>query len=308
MPTLDLNIDIYIEHLRSVRGASLHTVKAYAEDLLQFAEFAGKRGFGAPEDVDTVVVRAYLAYLTTERKLAKSSVARKMAALRSFFRHMVRRGVLTRSPTVNIATPRKQNPLPKFLGEDAMADLLGAPDTSRPDGVRDQAILEVLYASGMRASELVALDLTDIVLTGVGEGEARIRRGKGGKERIALLGKSAVTALQAYHRSARPVLLGKQATNAVFLNRWGGRLSDRGVRRLFDKYCESVATVHKITPHTLRHTFATHLLDHGADLRVVQELLGHADLATTQIYTHVTTQRMQDVYEKAHPLARGDDG
>jgi len=302
---MDTHIEAFVAHLKMVRGASAHTVKAYAEDLFQFAEWARERGATDPARVETGTLREYLAHLTTGRGLARTTAARKMASLRAFFRYLVRRGVVARSPAQQIVTPRKAAPLPKFLSEDAVGALLSAPDQSRPDGLRDRALLEVLYASGVRASELVALDLSDVVFDG-DEATARIRHGKGGKERIALLGSGAVAALQTYlgaqgrgalaHGAAKP-------TNAVFLNRWGGRLSDRGVRRVFDKYCESVAASHKITPHTLRHTFATHLLDHGADLRVVQELLGHADLATTQIYTHVSTTRLKDAYDKAHPRA-----
>lgn len=303
---MDNLIAAYLDHLQTVRAASPHTVKAYAEDMSQFAAFAEARGVTDPARVDTTLVRAFLADLTTNRELARTTVARKMASLRAFFRFLLRRGVVTTSPAQNIATPRRQTPLPKFLGEDAMDDLLAAPDASKPDGLRDRAILELLYASGMRASELVALDLNDLSLDADGEGEARIRRGKGGKERVALIGRSAVMAIQTYRERARPALCttASAPTTALFVNRWGGRLSDRGVRRLFDKYCGTVASAHKITPHTLRHTFATHLLDHGADLRVVQELLGHADLSTTQVYTHVTTTRLLDVYDKAHPSAK----
>ncbi len=307
---MDAEIENFIGHLRAVRAASPHTVKAYAEDLMQFATWSmeahGTRRVG---EVETAQVRAFLAYLTTERGLARTTVARKMASLRAFFRFLQRRGLIASSPAQAIRTPKRQASLPKFLGEDAMTDLLQAPDASKPDGLRDRAILEVLYASGMRASELVALDIGDISVDSHGEGEARIRRGKGGKERVALLGRSAIAAIRHYQETGRLALCantahGTKPSPALFVNRWGGRLSDRGVRRLFDKYCGAVATVHKITPHTLRHTFATHLLDRGADLRVVQELLGHADLATTQIYTHVTTQRIQEAYEKAHPSAK----
>jgi integrase/recombinase XerC len=301
---IESHIDPFIDHLRSVRGASAHTVKAYAEDLLQFAAYGEKKSVVDVAGVDTAFVRGYLAYLTTDRGLSRASVARKMASLRAWFRYLTRRGVLPKSPAANIATPKKQSSLPKFLGEGDTDDLLSAPDSSRADGVRDRAILEVLYASGIRASELVALDIADLTLAD-DEGEARIRRGKGGKERIALLGGPAVSALRKYLTIARPSLLAAASDNALFLNRSGGRLSDRGVRRLFDKYNSAVASAHKITPHTMRHTFATHLLDHGADLRVVQELLGHSDLATTQVYTHVTTRRIQDAYANAHPLATG---
>ncbi len=301
-------IDSFLAHLSAVRGASPHTIKAYAEDLRQFAEFLETRSIGTVAAIETAHIRAYLAFLADERSLSRASIARKAAAVRAFFRFLLRRGIVTRSPAQNLSTPRKRQSLPKVLNEDAIDALLAAPDASRPDGLRDRAILEVLYASGMRASELVGLDMADLRLSENGEGEARIRHGKGNKERIALLGRPAVAAVQTYIGRGRCVLLAeaKKATDALFLNRFGGRLSDRGVRRLFDKYCAVVVASHKITPHTLRHTFATHLLDNGADLRVVQELLGHADLATTQVYTHVSTKRLQEVYDSAHPLANAD--
>lgn len=303
---MDDLIDAFVAHLQAVRSASPHTTKAYSEDLGQFAEFARTQGVVNVSEVETAHLRAFLAYLTDTHGMARTSIARKAASLRAFFKYLVRREILARSPAQNLATPRRQASLPRFLTEDAVGALLTAPDASRPDGLRDRAILEVLYASGMRASELVALDQADVRFTPEDEGTARIRRGKGGKERMALLGSASVTAIRRYQEAGRPALLNQaeRPTDALFLNRWGGRLSDRGVRRLFDKYCDVVATAHKVTPHTLRHSFATHLLDNGADLRVVQELLGHADLSTTQVYTHVTTSRMKDVYDKAHPRSR----
>lgn len=309
---LSLYFDAFAAHLSAVRGASVHTIRAYIADLEQFAAFAKKRGVTEAAAVDTALVRAFLADLTGEQGLARTTVARKAASVRAFFRYLARRGIVARSPVQNIVTPRKRVSLPNYLGEDAVADLLRAPDTSRPDGLRDRAILETLYASGIRAGELVALDCADITPdTQSGEGVLRIRRGKGNKERIALLGRSAMDALNTYLSEGRPLLNGKSArggSDALFLNRFGGRLSDRGIRRLFDKYCDSVAAAHKITPHTLRHTFATHLLDNGADLRIVQELLGHADLSTTQVYTHVSTSRMQETYKKAHPRSTDERG
>ena len=310
---MEIQRDAFLSHLQTVRGASPHTLRAYAQDIAQFVDFAEVRhNIRAAESVDTPLIRAYIAHLTAERGLARTTVARKAASVRAFFRFLTRRGEIARSPVQNIVTPRKNAPLPKFLNEDATSDLLAAPNAQTPAGLRDRAILEVLYASGMRAGELVGLQTGDISFdTETGEGAARIRQGKGNKERIALLNQSSVRALAAYLEGGRPVLAQaakmktpvSPASPALFLNKWGGGLSDRGVRRLFDKYCDTVAASHKITPHSLRHTFATHLLDHGADLRVVQELLGHADLSTTQVYTHVSSARMKEAYGKAHPRA-----
>ena len=306
---MDRHIETFVSHLAGVRGASAHTIKAYAEDLAQFARFAEEaRGVRDAGAVDAADVRAFLAHLSAERGLARTTIARKSAAIRAFFRFLARRGIVGGNPAQAVSAPRKQETLPRFLPEEGVALLLQAPDTTRPDGLRDRAILEVLYASGMRAGELVALDVEDVAFTDEGEGETRVRRGKGNKERIALLGRVAVEALGDYLANGRPVLAGrgKRATGALFLNKLGGRLSDRGVRRIFDKYCEQVGAATKATPHMLRHSFATHLLDRGADLRVVQELLGHADLSTTQVYTHVTTARLKDAYARAHPRANED--
>lgn len=298
MPTspFDDRIAAFCGHLKDVRGASEHTVKAYAEDLTQFAAWAKC----APAAVTPEQARAWIAHLTTERGLARASVARKAASLRAFYRWLVRRGMATLSPAEGLTVPKKRRPLPRFLTEDSMADLLAAPDPHEPGGLRDRAILETLYASGLRAAELVGLDTSDLELE-TSEGVVRVRHGKGGKERLGLLGSGAVRALEAYLSAGRPLLVSPKTDDALFLNRFGGRLTDRSLRRLFDKYCAQVAASHKITPHSLRHTFATHLLDHGADLRVVQELLGHADLATTQIYTHVSTARLEETYARAHP-------
>lgn len=306
---MDRHIEIFVSHLAGVRGASAHTIKAYAEDLAQFARFAEEaRGVQEAGAVDAADVRAFLAHLASERGLARTTIARKAAAIRAFFRFLARRGIVAGNPAQAVSAPRKRETLPRFLPEEGVALLLLAPDATRPDGLRDRAILEVLYASGMRAGELVALDVDDVAFTDEGEGEARVRRGKGNKERVALLGRAAVDALNDYLTNGRPTLAGrgKRATTALFLNKLGGRLSDRGVRRLFDKYCEQAGAAIKATPHMLRHSFATHLLDRGADLRVVQELLGHADLSTTQVYTHVTTARLKDTYTRAHPRAEGD--
>ncbi len=287
----DQEIQAFLGHLGAVRGASPHTLKAYSEDLGQF--------FGevpvAPDAVTPELTRAWITSLSVERGLARASVARKAASLRAFFGFLIRRNVIKKNPADGLTLPKKRQPLPKFLSEDAMNALLVAPAS-----LRDRAILEVLYASGLRASELVGLDLLDLTREG-DEGVVRVRNGKGGKERLALLGQGALQALDLYLAQERPALATEKSHDALFLNRFGGRLTDRSLRRLFDKYCNEVATDHKITPHSLRHTFATHLLDHGADLRVVQELLGHTDIGTTQIYTHVSTARLEEAYARAHP-------
>jgi integrase/recombinase XerC len=291
MDDFDAALTAFYGHLSGVRGASAHTVKAYSEDLSQFAEWVGT----TPANVTPEQARAWIAHLTTERGLARASVARKAASLRAFFTFLLRRGLVEKNPAEGLTLPKRRQPLPKVLSEDIIDDLLAAPESAR-----DRAILEVLYGAGLRASELVGLDCPDIQQDGE-EGIVRVRHGKGGKERLALLGRRAMAAMATYLTEERPVLASAQSKDALFLNRFGGRLTDRSLRRLFDKYCDRVAADHKITPHSLRHSFATHLLDNGADLRVVQELLGHADIGTTQIYTHVSTARLEEAYARAHP-------
>lgn len=282
-----------------VRGASPHTVKAYAEDLGQFAAWAQEAS--DVTTMDATRLRLYLNHLQ-EQGLARASRARKTASLRSFFAFLTRQGVIARSPAAALRSPRTERRLPKFLRDDQIEALLAAPDTETPLGLRDRALLETLYASGMRAGELVKLSLTDVDFD---EGVIRVI-GKGDRERVTLLGRHALLALTRYLRKGRPLLAGRAAedSGALFVNRYGGRLSDRSVRRMFDRYCHAASGVLKVTPHVLRHTFATHLLAGGADLRLVQELLGHASLATTQMYTHVTTEHLQQAYRKAHPRAQ----
>ncbi|MBM3496763.1 MAG: tyrosine recombinase, partial [Armatimonadetes bacterium] len=236
---------------------------------------------------------------------ARSTVARKLAAVRSMFRWAKRHGHVADDPARSLRAPRKGTRLPKWLRDDELTALLALPD-STPAGLRDRAILELLYASGIRAGEAVRPLVGDVDL------EARqvhVREGKGGRDRTALIGGPAVGAIAAYLDLGRPALaaVSRRHASAMFLNRWGGALSDRGIRRIFDKYAGEACRRMKITPHVLRHTFATHLLDHGADLRSVQELLGHASIATTQVYTHVTSERMKAVHSRAHPRARATE-
>lgn len=293
--------DAFLHHMEAVKGASVHTVKAYAEDLSQFIEFAAMHGVTDVHAVDPALLRSFLIHLQS-LGLARASRARKTATLRSFFSYLAKQSLLARSPAAGLRSIKTERRLPKYLRADEMEALLASPDAGTALGLRDRALLETLYASGMRAGELVTLSIIDVDYD---EGVIRVI-GKGDKERVTLLGRQAVFALQRYIRKGRPELVLKAAedSGALFVNRYGGRLSDRGVRKLFDRYCAAASTHLKITPHVMRHSFATHLLSNGADLRLIQELLGHASVATTQMYTHVSTERLQEVYEKAHPRAK----
>ena len=287
--------------MEAVKGASAHTVKAYAEDLSQFVGFAATQGVTDIHTVDPALLRSFLAHLQS-LGLARASRARKTATLRSFFSYLAKQSFLTRSPAIGLRSIKTERRLPKYLRSDEIESLLAAPNAGTPLGLRDRALLETLYASGMRAGELVTLGVADVDYD---EGVIRVI-GKGNKERMTLLGRQAVFALDRYIRKGRPalVLRADKDGGALFVNRYGERLSDRGVRKLFDRYCGMASTHLKITPHVLRHTFATHLLSNGADLRLIQELLGHASVATTQMYTHVSTERLQEVYDQAHPRAK----
>ncbi len=301
---MESQVDAFLHFLTHNRGASAHTVKAYAEDMAQFTVWAGAAGVVNALQITPTLLRTYLQHLK-ETGLARASRARKTATLRSFCAYLARQAVIAKSPAIGLRSVKTGKRLPKFLRDDQMSALLAAPDQATPLGLRDRALLETLYATGMRAGELVAMSLSDLDFD---EGVIRVI-GKGDKERITLIGREAVQALNRYLRKGRPLLMAAQAVEheAVFVNRYGGRLSDRGVRKLFGRYCEAASSEMKITPHVLRHTFATHLLSNGADLRLVQELLGHSSLATTQMYTHVTTSRLQDVYRQAHPRAQQED-
>lgn len=294
---MDKQISAFVAYLEAERNASEHTIASYRSDLVQFNEFLRDEGVEWA-GIDRNVMRRFLVRLQAEG-YARSSVARKVATLRSFYRFLVRERFLERNP-LTITAPKTGRYLPSFLNSDEVKALLEAPDLATPQGLRDRAILEVLYASGIRVSELAGLNLSNL------DRERREIRvwGKGAKERIVLMGESALAALLSYLNTARGQLTGGKATNAVFVNRFGGRLSERSIWNIVEKYRRSVGIVKEISPHTLRHTFATHMLDGGADLRSVQELLGHANLTTTQIYTHVTQSQARQVYLKSHPRAR----
>lgn len=299
---LETHIEAFLRSLADVRGASAHTVKSYAEDLSQFAAWAQAQGVSDADSVDAVLLRAYLLHLG-ESGLSRASRARKTASLRSFFAFLAKNNLVPRSPAVGLRTVKVGRRLPKFLRDDQIEALMAATESATHKNIRlrDRALLETLYASGMRAGELVKVNIEDVEFE---EGVIRVI-GKGDRERVTLLGRQALEAIERYLQAGRPVLVeGKgEDSGALFVNRDGGRLSDRGVRKLFDRYCAVASGSLKITPHVLRHTFATHLLSNGADLRLVQELLGHSSLATTQMYTHVTTERLQQVHRQAHPRA-----
>ncbi len=281
---------------------SSYTVRNYTADLVDFFDFLRERSIGSLRDVDRLILRDYLAYLL-KRGMAKASIARKLSAIRSFYRYLMQVGLVDTSPVATTSSPKLDKRLPSFLTIEEVRRLLETPDLSTPQGQRDRALLELLYASGIRVSELVQLNLEQINLD---TREIRVW-GKGAKERVVLMGKPATEALAAYISEGRLKLLGERRNSTLFVNRYGGRLPERRVQRILEKYTILARIDKRVHPHMLRHTFATHLLDGGADLRVVQELLGHADLSSTQIYTHVTKSRAKKVYLSAHPMAQEKD-
>jgi len=298
--TMENYIKQFITYLKVERNYSQHTVDSYDFDLSDFMKFLTDENGVLPsiEDIDHLTIRSYLANLQ-ERQLSRSTVVRRLSSIRSFFKYLCRRGYLETDPTSALSSPKIQRKLPDFLEISEIDLLLSAPDTKDILGLRDQAILELLYSTGMRVSELLALDLSDI-----DRGNAIVKvRGKGKKERIIPIGGPAISALNNYIER-RHELAGDNSTQAIFLSERGNRIPDsKSIGRRITKYAQAVGIKKKITPHTFRHTFATHLLNAGADLRSVQELLGHTNLVTTQIYTHVTADRLKKVYEKTHPRA-----
>ncbi len=285
-------------YLQIEKNASLHTIKHYIKDIEFFTSFIQSKGIESFKEVDYLHVRSYLALLN-QKQYARKSISRKLSSLRSFYRFLVRENYLENNPFQMVSTPKIEKKLPNFMYSEEILELLDKPDTTNPLGMRDKAILEVLYASGMRVSELVSLDINSIdSLTGTA-----LVFGKGAKERYVPLGSYSLQALRQYLDNARQAIVANTQEKALFLNKNGLRLSDRSVRRVIDKYLKSLSFSKKVSPHTLRHTFATHLLNAGADLRTVQELLGHVNISTTQIYTHVTKERLQQIYKNSHPRA-----
>ncbi|MEW6607153.1 MAG: tyrosine recombinase XerC [bacterium] len=295
-------LDEFLSYLRVEKDASYHTQRGYKADLFLIDGFIktltkGKIELGNP-GVDRLIIRQYLAYLQKEN-YARKSMARKLASLRTYFKFLCRKGYIQTNPAKSIFTPKLTQNLPTFLYQNEIVALIELPENSTALLLRDRAIMETLYSTGMRVSELVGMNLSDIDET---SGVVKVL-GKGNKERLVPIGSYALTCIERYLGKRIELLKKNREQEALFLNGKGGRLTSRGVRLIVNKYVHKMAISKHVSPHTFRHTFATHLLDAGADLRIVQELLGHASLATTQIYTHLTKERLKSVYDKAHPRA-----
>ena len=303
---LEEYLEQFFQHLRYERNVSPHTLRNYLSDLGQFREHLfkiDKRDDIPVSEIDHLTIREWMAELHSENK-KKTSIARKLASLRTFFQFLVREGVLEMNPAKLVATPKIQRKLPDTLSMEDAVRFIETPDLNTDLGRRDRAILEFLYATGMRVGELVKLNLKDIDFR-----EKLVRvTGKRKKQRILPFGEPALQALMYYLNEARPIFLNncpptQRDEDAVFLNYQGTRITTRSVGRMVDKYIKQCAEISDISPHSLRHSFATHLLDSGADLRDIQELLGHARLSTTQIYTQVSMEKLIEVYDNAHPKA-----
>ncbi|MBI3321480.1 MAG: tyrosine recombinase XerC [Candidatus Omnitrophica bacterium] len=285
-------VDRFLRYLLAERNASEYTCSNYAHDLSQFFRFLGSRAISR---VTPLEIRRFVVHLSTQR-FAKRTIARKLSCVRSFFRFLCREGRLLHNPAAAIPSPRLEKRLPAFLDEEQMRRLLNTPPTAKCQGARDRAVLETLYSTGVRVSELAGLNLEDLdEISGT-----VLVRGKGKKERLCPIGETALQVIRAY-LAKRPKTL--RTPYALFVSQKLTRLTVRQVDRLLVRYVRLAQLSPSISPHSLRHSFATHLLDRGADLRSVQELLGHASLSTTQIYTHVTPQRLKKIYDQAHPRA-----
>jgi len=291
--------EIFVNYLRYERNMSPETIRAYEKDLHQFLRHFS-RGDGEPvnpAELTSLQIREYLAHLK-EKNYEKTTVVRKLATIRSFYKCLLRKGLVTGNPLTDIPTPKVEKKIPHFLGVDEVEKLLNAPQGNSFQSIRDRAILETLYSTGLRVSELTSLNVEDIDFTG----EVIKARGKGRRERMVPVGSFALQAIKRYvDLRAQVPHINEKDPSALFLNRFGDRLSSRSIRKIIDKYIKVTGLSEKTSPHTLRHSFATHLLNRGANIRMVQELLGHKHLSTTQIYTHITTDAMKRAYEEAHP-------
>jgi integrase/recombinase XerD len=298
----DLVLD-FLAYLELERGLSRNTLEAYRSDLQQYGEFLARQGVD-PLAVVPIDLASFVTELADGREerppVAPATLQRKIACLRSFYRHLRRDGILEHDPTSELRAPRSRQRLPKVLSRDEVARLLQQPRGSSPGAIRDRALLETMYACGLRASEAIGLELSDLDL------EAGIlrARGKGSKERIVPIGTKAIESLNDYLDKARPRLVGDRDQPRLFVNLRGGGLSRQGLYKIVQGHARSAGLEQRMSPHTLRHTFATHLLAGGCDLRSLQEMLGHADIGTTQVYTHLSADRLRDVYFDAHPRAQ----
>ncbi|KAB2493707.1 site-specific tyrosine recombinase XerD [Priestia endophytica] len=297
---MNLTIEDFIHYLVVERGLAPNTIESYKRDLVKYAEYLKKvETVSSFEEVTREHIIAFMRYMMENGKSSKT-IARHIASIRSFHQFLLREHIMDKDPSVHIETPQVERTLPKVLSPDEVEALLTAPDESTPFGRREKAMLELLYATGIRVTELMNLNVEDVHMT---MGFVRCI-GKGDKERIVPMGKMASEALQKYIEESRPKLLKRnQKEEALFLNHHGRRLTRQGFWKILKKLALSAQIEKELTPHTLRHSFATHLLENGADLRAVQEMLGHADISTTQIYTHVTKKRLKDVYNEFHPRA-----
>ena len=292
----------FLAYLELERGLSRNTLSAYRSDLLQLGEFLGARGIDAREARHEHLAEFLdgLAGGGEERApVAATTLSRKVACLRCFYRHLRREGLISGDPTADLRGPRRPQRLPRVLSREEVGALLAAPSGSDPLALRDRALLELMYACGLRASEAVGLELADVDLE---EGMLRAR-GKGSKERLVPIGRTALAALRVYCAAARHVLLGQRTSSRLFVSRRGSGLTRQGLYKIVQVHARRAGLADRMSPHTLRHTFATHLLAGGCDLRSLQEMLGHADLSTTQVYTHLSAERLKDAYFSAHPRA-----
>lgn len=295
---MDKLLQAFIEYLLVEKGLSHNTLEAYRRDIRKHLDYLKDKEINQIGEVSKDTLAAYLFYLKKKQQ-SPASIARQIAALKGFFRFLCLEGIIVREPSLNLESPKLAKKLPRVLSEEEMGSLLAKKSNSKPIEFRDLAILELLYATGMRVSELVNLKLGQVDLD-----LALVRCiGKGDKERIIPLGSVAVQAITTYLKEIRPQLLKNVSERALFLNYHGKRMTRQGYWKLIKKYTQATGLTRTISPHTFRHTFATHLLINGADLRSVQELLGHADVSTTQIYTHLTKSKLKEVYEKTHPRA-----
>ncbi len=291
-------IQEFIDYLGHERGLATNTLESYGRDLRQYYGFLSEDTSHTVETASQATIVAYLMLLRKQGK-ATATIARRLAALKAFYQFMLKENYVAKDPTGDLSSPKLERKLPKVLTVHEVDRLLNRPDTSNATGIRDKAMLEVLYATGIRVSELINLNLGDLDFE---EGFVRCM-GKGSKERVVPMGEIAMNSLKQYFSKGRPKLVSNPRERAVFLNHHGRRLTRQGFWKIVKKYAAQLKIRKEITPHTLRHSFATHLLENGADIRSVQEMLGHADISTTQIYTHITKDRLKDVYARSHPRA-----